>query len=293
MALTLKNTSEPVEDAGEAAKQTALEAEQVAEDTQASVPGETKPDAAEAEPKAKPPEKTVPLSALHEERERRKEERKAREAAEAAAARMERRWDEIIRRTAPKAEDTTPSFQEDPAGYLRHQTVKTAADVASLTKWREEQAEVQQEGAARTRFERAVLAEEQTFAAEKPDYPDALRMLQTRRIEDLTAAGVPPADALEVMQRETAFLAHTAMTAGKNPAEVMYGMATRMGYKAATQATAAGKIADIERAQKAASPLSNAGGEGDVEISLARLAEMDDVEFDKNWDKLKKAGKLG
>ena len=290
MALTLKNTSEPVEDAGEAAKQTALEAEQAAEETQVEAPSETKPD---AEVKAKPPEKTVPLSALHEERERRKEERKAREAAEAAAARMERRWDEIIRRTAPKAEDTTPSFQEDPAGYLRHQTVKTAADVASLTKWREEQAEVQQEGAARTRFERAVLAEEQTFAAEKPDYPDALRMLQTRRIEDLTAAGVPPADALEVMQRETAFLAHTAMTAGKNPAEVMYGMATRMGYKAATQATAAGKIADIERAQKAASPLSNAGGEGDVEISLARLAEMDDVEFDKNWDKLKKAGKLG
>jgi len=251
-----------------------------------------RPEKAEKADKGKdqPKPKMVDHRALVEARNLLKRERDERQRER---ERMEQRWAQIIERTTPKQpEPPQPNFDQDPAAWLRHQTENTGKTVNDLAEWRRQQEAQRQQAEQDQHLQYAVGTAEQEFAAEQPDYGDALEFARTSRMNFFRAAGYAPAEAAQIVMQETKILAQRALQAGENPARRIYEIAKTFGY-AQKQQGGETKIEQLRKGQRAASPMSGGGAEDENLPSLAALADMEDSEFDKLWGRMKKAGKLG
>lgn len=268
-----------------------VEVEDAAPGPEAAEP-EQAPEADETEPKPVAPkkDKTVPLGALHESRAREREAKADAKRSQDRADRMEQRFQQMLERQNAPPAVPEPQFEQDPAAWLRHQTESTGRTVQDLARWKAQQDQERQHATADQQLTSAVTRAESEFASATPDYGAALEFAQAARLRFFRAAGMDEGEAAQTLRNETKFVALTALKRGENPAERIYKIAHELGYKAS--APGATKIEQLQRGQKAASVMGG-GGQSDTEVSLARLSEMDDAEFDKHWDKLKKAGKLG
>ena len=280
----------PEDDALPAADEGTPEPEAESQDDAAPAKGAKK----ETEEKGKKDEKPklVDLRALQQARA---ELRAEREERKREREQYEKRWQQILERTAPKQpEQPTPEFEKDPAAWLRHQTENAGKKLQDFEQWKQQQEQQRQQSQAEQELAYAVTAAEQEFSAATPDYPDALQFAQQARLKYFRAAGMSHAEAVQTLQNETRFVANMALRQGANPAERIYQIARELGYKPSQkQIDPTSKIQQLQKGQKASSPLSGGGAEDESSVTLGRLAEMDDDEFDKHWDRLKKAGKLG
>lgn len=251
---------------------------------------EDKPKKADKADKGKDKPKMVDHRALVEARNLLKREREDRQRER---ERMEQRWQQIIERTAPKQPEPPPppQFEQDPAAWLRHQTENTGKTVTELAEWRRQQETQRQQAEQDQQLQYAVGAAEQEFAAEQPDYGEALEFARTSRMNFFRAAGYSQAEAAQIVMQETKILAQRALQSGENPARRIYEIAKTFGYAQKQQAET--KIEQLRKGQRASSPMSGGGAEDENLPSLSTLAEMDNDEFDKLWGRMKKAGKLG
>jgi hypothetical protein len=133
-------------------------------------------------------------------------------------------------------------------------------------------------------------------------YPDNSQLAQ----QEAHAHGLPSVGHLRavILQSDAAGIAQRAFQLGVSPAQLYYEAAKTRGYKATQQARgsngqytkANGQIEAAKRGQKAA--LSISGGEGrrnanDMTISdLSELWAEDPEAFDREWERMKRAGKL-
>lgn len=250
--------------------------------------------------------KTVPLAALHEERQRRKEvqqeiqrlreeqnqfrQQQAQRDQEYAVA--QQRLAQLIQRqqTPPPPDETA-----DPLGFVAHTAKQTQAQVDALARqqWERDQQnrqnQEQMNQQAQAEFQRRQLIDlttraEQDFAKATPDYPDAVNFLKTRRVKELVAAGWEPEQAIQGATQEGWHLAHQWLSQGRNPAQMAYGMATATGYVP--------KTVDPEQKQEmheAGQRAAKATGGGTVRgkltpqqvaaMSPSQLARMSDEDF--------------
>jgi len=126
-------------------------------------------------------------------------------------------------------------------------------------------------------------------------YPDASPLAQ----QEATQMGLasPAALRVAILQNDAAGIAQRAIQLGLSPAALYYEAAKGRGYKPTAGSKANGKIEATKRGQRASMTIS--GGESrksanDLNLSdLADLAIEDPEEFDKQWDAMKRAGKLG
>src|SRR5262245_44479545 len=131
-------------------------------------------------------------------------------------------------------------------------------------------------------------------------YPDNSPVAQA----EARQMGLPTVGHLRqyLMHQDAMHIANRAFALGVSPGALYYQAAKGRGYvtpKAQTQTPAAranGKIAAAQRGQKASLTIS--GGEtrkGENEMSLTDLSDLwleDPDEFDKQWEVMKRAGKL-
>lgn len=257
-------------------------------------------EAPQEEAQEKPPEpekpKTVPLAALHEAREQTRKfrelaEQREREAAERFAA-LEAKLNALVNPPKP-----VPSFEENPAEYLRHQTEEVARKQRESD---EAQAKIRQQTEEQNRVQ-AVVQEvtskmqmsEAEFRAAHPDYDDAVAYLQQVADQNLQVAGIDDAAARRRIAWEQSLqLTANALSKGQNPAEVAYKFAKNYGYKPKADAT---KV--IETAAKGNSKTQSLGnGKAESAFSLKQLENMDDDEFntliadDTKWRKMIRQG---
>jgi hypothetical protein len=102
-----------------------------------------------------------------------------------------------------------------------------------------------------------------------------------------------------ILQTDSAGIAQRAFQLGVSPAMLYYEAAKTRGYTTphGSPKKANGQIEAAKRGQKAALTIS--GGEGrksQNDMSIADLSDLyieDPDAFDREWDRMKRAGKLG
>lgn len=237
-----------------------------AEEGQQPAPAEGGQEAAPVEQK---PVERVPLPELLAERKRRK-------AAELEIARLKGQYDEATRRAAPADPQKLafPNIEQDPIAALREMREWKAA----IEGEREQQAKLSQ-------FAAACEAEVSKFRAEKADYDEAYRHLFGSRIEELRTMRYSDDQIRQAVASEEMAIAAHALQNGVNPAEIIYDLATKRGYKAAAAAPAAAPAADriavAARGQASGRSLSNAPGGASGAPTVEALLAMSDKEFAK------------
>lgn len=239
-------TAQATETAAETVEKPAAETAATAETVAEKVEDGTKP-ATES--------RTVPLAALHEERERRKELQQQVQAQAEKQARLDERFNLIQQRIA---DATKPApIEETPIDQLQ----RIDAEQKRIVQATEQQNYVNQ-------VMNTATAKAREFAVEKTDYFDAQNHLMLSRRAELTAMGLPPAQVEATINNDYLQVADQALRQGKNPAAVIYDIATHRGYRKAdpvpagktTAELAAEKAATLAKGAAAAGSLSNAGG---------------------------------
>lgn len=251
-------------------------------------------------------DKSVPLAALHEERQRRKEaqqevQRVRQEQQQFIAQQQQRdqeftiaqqRLAQLIQRqqTAPPPDKT-----QDPLGYTVHAVEQTQAQVDALARqqWERNQHEQQQAQFNQQRQQQEnqrqalvslTVQAEQEFAKTTPDYQEAVNFLKTRRVKELVAAGWDQEQAVQGATQEGWQLAHQWLSQGRNPAQMAYGMATATGY-AQKMVDATQKQEMQEAGQRAAKATGGGTVRGKIgaaqmaSMSVTQLARMSDEDF--------------
>jgi hypothetical protein len=193
----------------------------------ADEPAKAEPAKVEA-PKQEP--RTIPLAAHLEERKAFKSELDALRAEVAAL------------KNPPKQPAPPPEFQEDPRGYIDHKVL----DALQQTKQQVEEvkniATQSHQSAEDLRFTQSLLAAEQQFIAQTPDYMEALAHLRQIRAKQLQIfhPGITEDQIRHTIISEEMGLAKQVAQQGRNPAQMAYQIAEAHGYqkKAAQQAAA-------------------------------------------------------
>lgn len=257
---------------------------------------EKKPEAEpEAEKTGEVIEPQVNLGALHEERAlRRAEQAKVADLTKKFDA-QETRLTDILERLNPP--DPGPDYDEDPEGHLLHQAGDTAKRLEKL----EEKGQAQDRQTEQAAAEKEIIdnygGSVRRFTADNPDFPAAYDFLAKAMDSDLEARGVSdPAERVRTLNLEEGRMAMRAIDAGNDPAKQIYDYAVSRGYKHAESKpeSDADKLATLKAGQDNSSSLSDMAGTGDTgAVTARRLLDLDGDDFDAEWDKLHKAGRLG
>ena len=136
----------------------------------------------------------------------------------------------------------------------------------------------------------AVTSVEQQFAAQAPDYYEAVEHLRTQRAAELEALGVDPQSAQQQAHQELVRHAYMSAQAGMNPAEQAYRIAKARGFTGKQQQSPADKLQSQAKGVAAARTLGSGGATKNA-LSLDALAAMSDEDFAEatkgnNWQKL-------
>jgi hypothetical protein len=262
-------------------------------------------DAGAADPATQPQRpQTVPHAAFHEERERRK-------AAEQTIAELKRSQQTLEERTnlllqrigQPQAQPQSqqapalPTLEENPAAHIVGLLQQQGQRQDELTRWALQQEQARQTQANVAAIQERAVAMEREFIAQTPDYAQAVDHLANQRRLELAEAGYTDAAEREVILRNEALqLAQRALQSGRNPAEMLYGVAKVRGWKATEAATAQAeqpataatngqqRIDTVRAGQQQARSLGATRGAGPTPLTAQRLIEMSDADFLKMMD---------
>lgn len=245
------------------------------------------------------PSHQVPLAALRDERVKRQALQARLDETVGKMGRMEEMFSRLQADAAPK-EPAVPTYEEDAGGHL-------LGSVASLTKRLEkyesksEQSDqhdqmVGQQQALLNQYDAATAA----FSNRQPDFQEAKAFLVKAIDADLEARGYEdPAERRQLMLYEEGQIVGRMLRQGRDPAEQIFNYAKSRGYTAAGQPKADSeedKLARLKAGQSASTSLAGPGGRAETQVTLERLAELadsDPKEFDKQWEKARRAGLLG
>lgn len=240
----------------------------------------------QADPAPKPekqaePPRTVPHQALHEERLRRKE-------AEQRAARFEERFTQLLERLGQPQQPAKPDVDTDPVGVVKtHEQ-----ELAELRQWRQQQEQLAQQQNQYRAFTTRYQASAQEFARENPDFALAYQYWVQSVGDELREAGYEGHELQQQLLQIEGSIAAKAFQEDINPAQRIYNIAKRRGYSSKPKADAPkaeDKIAALQKGANAAKSIGAASGTQPAPLTLEALAEMDDEDFDRNWDKVMKA----
>lgn len=239
-----------------------------------------------AEPEAEPDraeQRQVPLAALMEERNAAREARtKARELEE-KYTRLESRFQQILD-AQKQPEAPPPNVNDDPIGFMEHlnnevQTVKRT-DAERRAQEAEQQRVVQAINDLRSYYMEDIAE----IRRDMPHWQDAASYLGSMRADQLAMVGHTVDEIRRKIEAEELEVVMRARQSGKSPAQVVYDMAVKAGYKPPkAPQNGAEKIATVAKGQKQAASLSGpGGGQGRTTVpSIDEIASMTDEEFDK------------
>ena len=229
---------------------------------------------AEEKKPEKPPEGYVPHQALHAERiKARRLERDLAEVklklttADERIAKLAEAW---------KPPQQAPNEQEDPVGAIVHETRQTRQEIEAFKKQQEEERRIRAAQNAQAQLVQYWQSQAQAFAAKQPDFPQSYQHLFENFVSELQEAGYDEQQASVVAQNYWADIVGRARMDGVNPAERMYNLAKRRGYKPATE-----KIETIKKGTEATSPLASAGGKPPSNLTAEAIANLPMDEFEK------------
>lgn len=237
----------------------------------------------------------VPYGALREERDKRQALEEQIQTYSQRLAQMESNLQTAIARAQAvpaQPAEPPPDFDLDPDAYTKSKLDAIEQKLARDEQLRQQQAQRVQQQKQAQQFLSMYSDAARSFAQTKPDAGEAYNYAINKFDEDLKLRGVHDAsERARRLEYEEEQIVLSAFQQGVNPAQRIYDLAVSRGYK---PASADNKIGRVAAAQAATNPAATVGGsEAAPPVSLARLAQMDDDDFDKGWEKARKAGLLG
>lgn len=244
--------------------------------------GET---AAEVVPEVKPvPETAAPVTAenpfavqLLQEKERQLED-------------LQKKIAELTGKIEKVTEIPPPDKTIDPLGYMTHQMERLQQQLDAMTAAQNEaKTQTTQEQQAQ-QFMNHVKSQVSAFEKETPDYQDAYKHLMQTRMQDFKDLGMTDAQVSQNLANEEMMITQQAIKAGKNPAEMVYTMAKRYGFKPTTKVDPENKLAKIQKGLEAAKTgeRSTPPDAGKITLETAINASDKDLNqaVDKHWEEL-------
>lgn len=242
-------------------------------------PVETEAQEAEgAEPvEAEKPQKTVPLAALHEERQRIKELRQELNQTKEQTRIGNERLNQLMQALQAQQQPQIPDRETDPINHFatvqalqQRQIEQQNAFIAQQQAEREQQAQLAQ-------LHQYVNAQEREYVASKPDYLDAVAHLKSVDTRALVALGHDQATAEQIVHRHLTELAANLARQGVSLPERVYALAQAKGY-APKQAETSQRIATAQRGVAASRSLGSGAGTTNT-LTLEALANMPVEDF--------------
>jgi len=268
------------EDRGAAfVEKTEDEGASAAADEKPAAEEEEKTDEQPAQKQEKRGDPTVALRIARKEAKELKERLRVQEASQIEKIRqLEARINAI--QNPPPPPPVKPDFETDPIGNLQAELAETKASNQQI---------IAETNAAKLdrHINTSLQNAESSFAAEHPDYNDASRYLAEVMSKNLEVLGIPEAERVARMTNEVKALTVHALRSGRNPAEIIYGMAQNQGYRpksaaapASAQATdASAKLDSVAKGQGMAQTLGSGGRADAGKLTLDSLSRMDDDDF--------------
>lgn len=232
-----------------------------------SAPAAAPPAAPSEPPPAPVRQDVVPHAALHEAREQNKALR-AQIAALEAQPRLTTDDADLLKQLRQQRQpaEQTPDFLENPKGYIDSKVTGAIKELQTVKEATNQTREQLQQQEQQRQIIAAASAHEQTFAAQTPDYFQAIQHIRNIRTQQLQMF-YPSATPVQIQQqiaREELGGAAQAMSAGLNPAEMVYKYAQTLGYQPPKPTTAAAAAPATPPAAKpdpsAARTLGSGGG---------------------------------
>lgn len=261
-------------------------------------------------------EKVINHGAFHKERERRKSVEKELTDLREKFARGDERL-KLMQELQAKAEkpaesekvdeDPEPDPEGDVFEYIKWQQRENARLREANVKTTETFEENRQRADAATEQTQMVQSYQraaQEYAQNAPEFLAAYQHLLASRDRELQALGYGDEnERRQILHQDEMTIARHALANGKNPAEIMHGLAKERGFApqapesdpeptkteaepakmddtaAKAEKSEADKLAELKTAQEASMSLSSAGGAGVREMSMEALADMSETEF--------------
>lgn len=219
-------------------------------------------------------------------------ERSRRRAAERRAQELEGRLERLESQTRSGETDELLEL----IASLRDDEDDPVGDIAGIKKalkaFRARQVAEYEETQAQTVVERQVeklrtsMADaEADFALDHPDYHEAAAFYRKARHEELEDAGYTGRNLERKLADDLFGVVRMALEGGQDPAERVYALAKRRGFKAGAGAVEK-KLGAIQRASESGlRPQGKGGGTG--VLSWDDVAKLDGAARDKAWAKLR------
>lgn len=252
----------------------------------------------EAKAEEKPDDTPVNRSAYRREQEqRRAAEREAREQRE-ARARLEGEIAALRGTQKPVEKPAIPEFEMDPATHLKMKVQTVDERLAELAKEANERKQREAFTNHRQQFLSVYRNAADEFSGKTKDFTQAYQHLLKAKDSELDAGGIDdPQERRQTLEQWEAWIVEQAMRRGHNPAERLYEMAKRTGYKQAEETPKAETVRDEETGRfkaveekldtiaegiaKSKSLGSASGTSGETKITLEALARMSEKDFAK------------
>lgn len=247
-----------------------------------------KPEAQEAESEEARPEvkKVVPLTALHEERNKRREAAERARNLEQQNAQLMRQMQEVMQRLNQSQQPQEPGA-DDPIGQLNYGVKKTQAELEQIRQQQQATLAAQQQAAQQQQFFQAVRSAQAEYVSRQSDAIDGIEHWKKSVLAEYEAAGLSRGQAEQRLAQDQLQLSWEAMQRGDNPAEVAYNRALARGYVPAKK-----KLEMQKEGQGASMPTGGSGKSGGPP-SLEALLKMPTEDFGKategkKWEQLLK-----
>jgi FMN phosphatase YigB (HAD superfamily) len=190
----------------------------------------------------------------------------------------------------PQPQGGIPDPNQDPVGHIVGRLQQAETYIGQLETRRQQEANQQQQTVAQLQQLQQIHGVigraqelEREFEASTPDYADAVKTLTDARKRELEIAGITDPLQRDAMVKNEGFgVALNALQQGANPAQRIYQLAQARGHVPQAQVrTAQDRLRNIAAGQQQAMTLGNARGSGPVPMTVNRLLEMSEADFDK------------
>lgn len=193
-----------------------------------------------------------------------------------------------------------PDINTDPVGHFKarfEQSERQAAEQAAILQGFNQQ---QQQQLALAELRAWGSRQESEFSAREPAYADAMRFMIGRRKAQLVALKVPESRQQEVIAGDITQIAMKARSEGSNFAEQMWDVAASYGFQKkepepavpvipplSAGLPAADRAARAETGRANATTIANVGASTPVGLSVDRLANMPQKEWERYYNSIK------
>lgn len=239
-------------------------------------------------PEGEKPVKTVPLAALHEERQKAREMRERVRALEEQTRIGNERLQQLAMLARGQQQPQLPAIDQDPVTNINVRLSQIEQMAAHQARAQQEAAQRQ---AAMNELQATLGEQEREYRQANPDYDNAVRFLGESEIRSLMALGYPQEMASQMVHNQFGAMAWQLRQAGQDIPSRVYALAQARGYSQSKPVSAQDKLNAAQRGVQASKSLGS-GGQARANLDLAALASMPADEFaeltkdDKAWRRL-------